>query len=49
MSTSYIYDLTVNYLKDPCGIDQLPRFSYKVHTDHRGDTQKSRRICVYSS
>ena len=49
MSTSYIYDLTVNYLTDPCGIDQLPRFSYKVHTNHRGDAQTSRRIRVFAS
>ena len=43
-----IYDLTVNYLKDPCGIDTLPRFSYKVSSDSNGDTQVKRRICVYS-
>lgn len=49
MQKSYIYDMTVNYLKNPCGIDQLPRFSYKIHSDHRADAQKSRRICVYSS
>ena len=44
-----IYDLTVNYLKNPCGIDTLPRFSYKVASDIEGDAQKKRRICVYSS
>ncbi len=44
-----IYDLTVNYLKHPCGIDTLPRFSYKVHSDKRGDCQTKRRIRVYSS
>ena len=33
-----IYDLTVNYLKNPCGIDTLPRFSYKVSSDSNGDT-----------
>jgi alpha-L-rhamnosidase len=43
-----IYDLTVNYLKDPCGIDSLPRFSYKVSSDSFGDKQLRRRICVYS-
>ena len=43
-----IYDLTVNYLKNPCGIDSLPRFSYKVSSDSNGDTQVKRRICVYS-
>ncbi len=44
-----IYDLTVNYLKDPCGVDTLPRFSYKITSDIRGDAQKHRRIRVYSS
>lgn len=44
-----IYDLTVNYLKNPCGIDENPRFSYKIVSDHRGDSQKTRRICVFSS
>ncbi len=44
-----IYDLTVNYLKNPCGVDMLPRFSYKVKTDRRADDQKTRRICLYSS
>ena len=44
-----IYDLTVNYLKNPCGVDENPRFSYKIASDHRGDSQKTRRICVFSS
>ena len=44
-----IYGLTVNYLEDPCGIDTLPRFSYKVSSDSFGDMQKKRRIRVYSS
>ena len=44
-----IYDLTVNYLKNPCGIDSLPRFSYKISSDLKGDVQKKRRICVYSN
>ena len=44
-----VQNLTVNYLKDPCGVDTLPRFSYQVTSDVRGDEQKSRRICVYSS
>ena len=44
-----VYDLTVNYLKNPCGIDTTPRFSYKVASDKQGDAQKKRRICVYSS
>ena len=44
-----VQNLTVNYLKDPCGVDTLPRFSYQVTSDVRGDEQKSRRIRVYSS
>ncbi len=44
-----IYDMTVNYLKAPCGVDTLPRFSYKVDSDKRSDTQTKRRIRVYSS
>lgn len=44
-----IYDMTVNYLKDPCGVDTTPRFSYKVASDKKGDAQAKRRICVYSS
>ncbi|MBQ8862121.1 MAG: family 78 glycoside hydrolase catalytic domain [Clostridia bacterium] len=44
-----IYDLTVNYLKNPCGIDSLPRFSYKVSSDSFGDKQTKRRIRVYSA
>ncbi len=43
---SYICDLTVNYMKDPCGVDNLPRFSYKVVSAYRGDAQKRRRILV---
>ncbi len=44
-----IYDLTVNYLKNPCGIDTIPRFSYKVSSDQKGDAQVKRRILVASS
>ncbi len=43
---SYICDLTVNYLKDPCGVDNVPRFSYKIVSPHRADAQKTRRIRV---
>lgn len=45
----HVYDLTVNYLNNPCGVDTTPRFSYKAASDHQGDVQKKRRICVYSS
>ncbi len=44
-----IYDMTVNYLTEPCGVDSLPRFSYKIRSDKRADKQIKRRICVYSS
>lgn len=43
---SYICDLTVNYMKDPCGVDTLPRFSYKIVSETRGDAQAKRRILV---
>ena len=43
-----IFGLSVNYLTEPCGIDEKPRFSYKVKSDVRGDVQVSRRICVWS-
>ena len=43
-----VQNLTINYLKDPCGLDTLPRFSYQVTSDVRGDSQKNRRIRVYS-
>lgn len=44
-----IYDVTVNYLNNPCGLDTTPRFSYKVASDKQADAQKKRRICVYST
>ncbi|MBO4353757.1 MAG: family 78 glycoside hydrolase catalytic domain [Clostridia bacterium] len=44
-----IYDLTVNYLKEQCGVDKTPRFSYKIESDKRGDGQKSFRIRLYAS
>ena len=43
---SYLYGLTVNYLKDPCGVDENPRFSYKIASDRRADSQARRRILV---
>lgn len=45
----HVYDLIVNYLNNPCGVDTTPRFSYKAASEHEGDAQKKRRICVYSS
>ena len=43
MSEIRIKDMTVNYLDSPCGIDSLPRFSYKVESDIPEDSQK----CAY--
>ena len=37
MENLKIYDLTVNYLKNPCGIDSTPRFSFKAQSGVRGD------------
>lgn len=41
-----IKDLTVNYLTNPTGIDQLPRFSWKLDYDGRGNYQRTYRIKV---
>ena len=48
MSNVSVYGLTVNYASAPIGVDSLPRFSYKIKSDVRGDRQLSRRIKVYS-
>ena len=40
MSEIRIKDMTVNYLDSPCGVDSLPRFSYKVESDIPEDSQK---------
>ena len=48
MANVNVFGLTVNYMSEPCGMDSLPRFSYKISSDVRGDGQLSRRICVYS-
>ena len=48
MSDISVYGLTVNYLSAPVGVDSLPRFSYKIKSDVRGDRQVSRRIRVFS-
>jgi hypothetical protein len=49
MAEFKVYGSTVNYLKNPCGIDENPAFSYKLASDLRGDAQKSRRIVVKES
>ena len=46
MAEIKIYGCTVNYLKNPCGIDENPRFSYKISSDTRGGRQCARRIRV---
>lgn len=46
MATISIYDCTVNYLKNPCGIDERPVFSYKIRSEARGDMQLTRRVIV---
>ena len=48
MSDISVYGLTVNYLSAPVGVDSLPRFSYKIKSDVRGDRQVSRRIRVFA-
>ena len=40
------YGITVNYLKNPCGIDENPSISYKISSSKRGGAQKTRRVCV---
>ena len=46
MAEFKVYGSTVNYLKNPCGIDENPSFSYKLSSSERGGAQKNRRICV---
>ena len=46
MAEIKVYGCTVNYLKNPCGIDETPVFSYKIFSDTRGGAQKTRRIRV---
>ena len=46
MAEIKLYGCTINYLKNPCGIDENPRFSYKISSDGRGGKQLSRRIRV---
>ena len=40
------YGSTVNYLKNPCGIDENPTFSYKITSNERDGAQKTRKIRV---
>ena len=48
MGITKVYDLTINYLKNPLGLDETPRFSYKLAADSRGAVQKTCRIRVAS-
>lgn len=42
-----LYDLTVEYRRDPMGIDEVqPRFSWKLQSDLQGICQKAYRIVV---
>ena len=41
-----IYDLTVNDLKDHVGFDTPPRFSWKVRSTLRGESQTHYRIVL---
>ncbi|MFA7673773.1 MAG: family 78 glycoside hydrolase catalytic domain [Clostridia bacterium] len=41
-----ITNLTVNYLDAPIGIDELPRFSWRLIQDGRGNRQSAYRITV---
>jgi len=44
-----VYDLRVNYLKNPIGLDSQPRFSWKLSSEKRGDHQTAYRLVVSSS
>ena len=44
-----LYDLRVNYLKDPCGIDRTPQFSFKVRDFQNGDGMKRFSLCLRSA
>lgn len=43
-----IYDLTVNYKKNPIGLDSPPEFSWKYKSSKRGVCQQSYKITVQS-
>ena len=42
MAEFKVYGITVNYLKNPCGIDENPSISYKLSSSKRGGAQKNR-------
>ena len=43
-----IYNLTVNYLENPLGLDSQPRFSWKYSSKSRGVKQQSFKLTVTS-
>lgn len=43
-----IYDLTVNYLVNPIGLDSVPRFSWKYKSNVRGVVQKKYKLTIES-
>ncbi len=44
-----IYDLNINYLENPIGLDSIPRFSWKYRSDVRGTLQESFKLTVKSA
>ena len=46
---AYISSLTVNYRKNPIGVSNNLKFSYKINSEIRGDKQISYRILVSKS
>ena len=41
-----LYDVTVEYQKEPIGIDVCPRFSWKLESQEENTYQKSYEISV---
>ena len=46
MGNIQIYDIRINYLKNPCGLDSDVNISYKIKDFKNGDKQKSVNILV---
>jgi len=44
-----IYDLNINYMENPIGLDSEPRFSWKYKADVRGSVQESFKLTVKST
>lgn len=43
----FLRDFTIEYRKNPIGLDALPRFSWKLESSKKNCMQKKRRICVW--